>query len=67
MKKKTASSKNTKAKNPQTAVVTHKLGSKRNETAKKPRQLDKNFKQSRDVREDRGVRQKKSSPKNQGK
>ena len=67
MKKKTASSHNTKAEKPATAVATHKLGSKRNETARSPRQLDKNFKQSRDVREDRGVRQMKSGPKNPGK
>src|SRR3954465_1637048 len=44
MKKKTASSQDTNAKNLNTAVVTHKLGSKRNETAKKTLQLDENFK-----------------------
>jgi hypothetical protein len=42
----------------------HKLGKNRNEIAKQARQLDKNFKQSRDVREDRGTRQTKSAPKN---
>jgi len=54
MKKKTAA--------PKTAgkVAAHKLGSKRNETAKRPRKIDNNFKQSRDVREDRGTRQMKS-------
>jgi len=46
-------------------VATRKLGSKRNELAKHPRKLEKNFKQSRDVREDRGIRQMKSSSKNQ--
>jgi hypothetical protein len=34
-----------------------KLGANRNETAARPRKHDKNFKQSRDVREDRGERQ----------
>jgi len=59
MKKKTANAKST-------VTVTHKLGSKRNELAKRPRKLEKNFKQSRDVREDRSVRQMKSGSKNQG-
>ena len=48
-------------------TATHKLGSKRNEPAKRPRKLDNNFKQSRDVAEDRGTRQMKSGAKNQGK
>jgi len=43
----------------------HKLGANRQETAKRQRKLDKNFKQSRDVREDRGVRQLKTESKNQ--
>jgi hypothetical protein len=60
MKKKTGSAK-TAGK-----VASHKLGSKRNETAKRARKLDNNFKQSRDVAEDRGVRQMKSGQKNQG-
>jgi len=34
-----------------------KLGPDRNETAHKARPLDKNFKQSRDIHEDRGKRQ----------
>ncbi len=38
-----------------------KLGANRNETASRPRKHDKNFKQSRDVREDRGERQAKLS------
>jgi hypothetical protein len=37
--------------------VSHKLGANRKETAVKPRRRDPNFKQSRDVREDRGERQ----------
>ena len=32
-------------------------GPQRGETARRPRKADANFKQSRDVREDRGVRQ----------
>ena len=44
--------------------VTHKLGANHSEAAKRPRKLDKNFKQSRDVREDRGIRQLKMDPKN---
>jgi hypothetical protein len=38
----------------------HKLGANHNETAAKPRKHDANFKQSRDVREDRGQRQMKT-------
>lgn len=37
----------------------HKLGSNRRDPARKPRRLDANFKQSHDVREDRGERQSK--------
>jgi hypothetical protein len=49
-------------------TASHKLGSKRNEAAKRPRKLDANFKQSKDVREDRSTRQMKSGgAKNQGK
>jgi len=44
--------------------ATHKLGANHREAAKRPRKLDKNFKQSRDVREDRGIRQLKMDPKN---
>ncbi len=36
---------------------TRKPGANRNEIALKPQKLDANFKQSRDVREDRGERQ----------
>ena len=68
MNKKTGSSKTAaKGKKLKPATAAHKLGPNRNEAANRPRQLDKNFKQSRDVREDRGVRQMKSGPKNQGK
>jgi hypothetical protein len=41
--------------------TSRKLGADRNETAVKTRKLDANFKQSRDVREDRGERQIKTS------
>jgi hypothetical protein len=41
-----------------------KLGPDHSETAAKPRKHHNNFKQSRDLREDRGIRQLKSSPKN---
>lgn len=36
---------------------TRKPGANRNETAVKPQKRDPNFRQSRDVREDRGERQ----------
>lgn len=36
---------------------TRKPGANRNETAAKPQKHDPNFRQSRDVREDRGERQ----------
>ena len=39
----------------------HKLGANQKETAVHPAKLDANFKQSRDVREDRGTRQMKTS------
>jgi hypothetical protein len=60
MKKKDASSKEKKS------TVTHKLGTNLHEPAKRQRKLDKNFRQSRDVREDRGVRQLKTGPKTEG-
>lgn len=37
--------------------TSHKLGANRNETAQKYRKRDRNFAQSRDIREDRGERQ----------
>ncbi|WP_395730591.1 hypothetical protein [Prosthecobacter sp.] len=42
-----------------------KLGANHSETASRPRKHDNNFKQSKDLREDRGVRQLKASPKAQ--
>ncbi len=42
-----------------------KLGANHSETAKRPRKHDNNFKQSKDLREDRGIRQLKASPKSQ--
>jgi hypothetical protein len=41
-------------------TTTRKLGDDRNEAAAKPRPLDKNFKQSQDIHEDRGKRQMKT-------
>jgi hypothetical protein len=41
--------------------ATHKLGANRKETAQNPRPHDNNFKQSRDIHEDRGERQIKES------
>lgn len=40
-----------------------KLGANHSDTAKRPRKHDNNFKQSNDLREDRGIRQLKSAPK----
>lgn len=40
---------------------THKFGANRKELARKPRKLDANFGQSRDIREDRGERQMKAA------
>ena len=40
-----------------TRLAPKKLGDDRNEIAVKPRKLKGNFKESRDVREDRGTRQ----------
>lgn len=50
----------TMPKNPK--MPAHKLGPNRKETARKQRRLDPNFAQSRDIREDRGERQIKTSP-----
>jgi hypothetical protein len=41
-----------------------KLGANHSETAARPRKHHSNFKQSCDLREDRGIRQIKSQPKN---
>lgn len=40
-----------------------KPGANHSETAKRPRKHHNNFKQSNDLREDRGIRQLKSAPK----
>ncbi len=45
----------------QSTTRTHKLGANQKEPAAKPVKLDANFKQSRDIREDRGQRQHKTS------
>lgn len=39
------------------AKTTRKFGANRNDPARKPRFRDNNFSQSRDIREDRGERQ----------
>ncbi|MFM1769061.1 MAG: hypothetical protein RJA22_1590 [Verrucomicrobiota bacterium] len=41
-------------------AATHKLGANRRELTRTPRKKDKNFKQSRDIREDRGERKSKT-------
>ncbi len=41
-----------------------KLGADHSDAAARPRKHHNNFKQSRDLREDRGIRQMKFSPKN---
>ena len=60
MKKKTASPKSEGTK------ASHKLGANRHDPARRQQKRDKNFKQSKDVREDRGVRQLKTKPKKGG-
>jgi hypothetical protein len=47
-----------------TTPMPRKLGADHSETASHARKHDNNFKQSKDLREDRGIRQLKSSPKN---
>lgn len=47
-----------------TTPMPRKLGADHSETADHARKHDNNFKQSKDLREDRGVRQMKFSPKN---
>ena len=49
---------------PKTPAPPHKLGANQKETAVKAVKHDANFKQSRDIREDRGTRQMKTAPKN---
>jgi hypothetical protein len=41
-------------------TISHKFGANRNELAVTPRKHDPNFRQSRDVREDRGQRRMKT-------
>lgn len=43
--------------------LSRKLGANHSDTAARPRKHDNNFKQSCDLREDRGVRQMKTAPK----
>lgn len=43
-----------------------KLGANHSETAARPRKYHDNYKQSKDIREDRGVRQLKMNPKGKG-
>ncbi|HRH98086.1 MAG TPA: hypothetical protein PLB55_19250 [Prosthecobacter sp.] len=64
MKTKTTATSNTA---PEASVppLPRKLGANHGETAKRPRKHDNNFKQSKDLREDRGIRQLKASPKSQ--
>ena len=38
-------------------TATRKLGAKAHDTAKKPRKIDRNFRQSADIGEDRGSKQ----------
>lgn len=49
---------------PKKTSINHKLGVNQTETAVKAVKLDANFKQSRDIREDRGTRQMKTGGKN---
>ncbi len=60
MKAKTPAKTSPKAPVKAPAKATRKLGDDRKETAVKARVLDKNFKQSRDIHEDRGKRQMKT-------
>lgn len=47
----------TSSSQPSRTVKAHKRGANSNETASKPRKHDKNFSQSKDIHEDRSVRQ----------
>ena len=49
---------------PKATNTPHKLGANQKEAAVKAVKHDANFKQSRDIREDRGTRQMKTGPKN---
>ncbi|OYW29654.1 MAG: hypothetical protein B7Z47_04545 [Chthoniobacter sp. 12-60-6] len=65
MKTKTTSTSTSVTAEPTAKPLPRKLGANHSETAKRPRKHDNNFKQSKDLREDRGIRQLKSSPKSQ--
>lgn len=41
----------------QPAIATRKLGNESHDAAKKPRRIDRNFRQSSDIAEDRGSKQ----------
>lgn len=64
MKTKTTSTSNT-APESKKPLLPRKLGANHSETAQRPRKHDNNFKQSKDLREDRGIRQLKAGPKSQ--
>ena len=49
---------------PKATKTPHKLGANQKEAAVKSAKHDANFKQSRDIREDRGTRQMKTGAKN---
>lgn len=63
--KTTTSTPPTDASAPAAKPLPRKLGANHSETASRPRKHDNNFKQSKDLREDRGIRQLKASPKSQ--
>jgi hypothetical protein len=65
MKTKSTTSTTTAAAEAPAKPLPRKLGANHSETAKRPRKHDNNFKQSKDLREDRGIRQLKASPKSQ--
>ena len=63
--KATSTSTDSPAPAPESAVpLPRKLGANHSDTAAHPRKHHNNFKQSVDLREDRGIRQFKASPKN---
>ena len=48
---------------PNAPALPRKLGANHGDTAARPRKHHDNFKQSKDIREDRGIRQLKTNPK----
>lgn len=64
--KSTATTETTPTPETKAIPLPRKLGANHSETTEKPRKHDNNFKQSRDLREDRGIRQIKTAPKNRG-